>query len=334
MKQLYVPILRARKGEFDALFNLSKRASRRILPLFDLPRVKKPAAGKNAKSVEEHLQAVAAQISKVWPDKPIFLDAFAWAADAHTDEGEHILPYTQALLESLGVQVNPVVGYDRWDAAAYRLAAGQILLPEGRHFCIRLDSDALDDIIDIDYFEERIADILSELGVQAKHCTVLFDLADLSHTAVIDLLPRLSHGLSEVSRLGFVHRIVAGSSIPDSIVLAVKQPKSVGLIPRREMLIWQSLSFDFPDVVFGDYGVRSPRSMEDVIAPDANGKIRYTTDKQFFIARGHSMREPPKGAQHCVLAKKIVDSQYFVGASFSWGDARMVACAAGEFQAV
>ncbi len=33
MKQLYVPILRARKGEFDALFNLSKRASRRILPL-------------------------------------------------------------------------------------------------------------------------------------------------------------------------------------------------------------------------------------------------------------------------------------------------------------
>lgn len=331
MKQLYVPMLRARKGEFDALSHLSKRANRRILPLLDIPRIKTPAPGKTAKSVAEHLQIVAFQIAKSWPEKPILLDTFAWPADAHTEEGEHVLPYVQSLLEDAGIEVNPIIGYDRWDAEEYRLAAGQISLPEGRHFCIRLDSDAMDDIIDIDYFEERIGDILSTLGVNAKQCSVLCDLADLSHTAVVDLLPKLSNGLAELSRLGFGQLIVSGASIPNSIVLAVKQPKSVGLVPRREMLLWQSLYFDFPNLVFGDYGVRSPRSMEDVIAPDANGKIRYTIDKQFLIARGHSMRVPPKGAQHCELAKKIVDSQYFAGANFSWGDARIVACANSEF---
>jgi Beta protein len=331
MKQLYVPILRARKGEFEALSHLSKRAGRQVLPLLDLPKIKKPKLGKTAKSVEEHLQNIALQISRAWPLKPVFLDAFAWPADAHTHEGEHILPCMQNLLEGLGSEVNPIIGYDRWDSAEYRLAAERILLPHGRHFCIRLDSDAMDDIIDTDYFEGRISAILASLGVEAKQCSVLCDLADLSHTAVVDLIQKLSNGFTELSRLGFINLILAGASIPDSIALAVKQPKSVGLVPRREMLLWQSLYSDFPNLVFGDYGVRSPRSMEDVIAPDANGKIRYTTDKQFLIARGHSMREGPKGAQHCELAAKIISSEYFVGGDFSWGDSRIVACANNEF---
>lgn len=332
MKELYVPLLRAREGEFVALSHLSKRASRHILPLLDLPKVKTPAKDKLAKSIEEHLQTVALQISKAWPNKQLYLDAFAWDADAHTAEGEHILPYAQNLLEELGSQVNPVIGYDRWDSPEYRLAAEQILLPEGRHFCIRLDSDAMDDVVDIEYFEERVQDILKALGVGAKECSVLCDLADLSHIAVVDLIQKLSTGLTVLTRLGFTNLIVAGASIPDSIASAVKQPKSVGLVPRRETLLWQSLYSDFPSLVFGDYGVRSPRSMEAVIAPDANGKIRYTTDKQFLIARGHSMRQGLKGAQHWELAAKIMSSQYFLGASFSWGDSRIVDCANKEFK--
>lgn len=331
MKQIYVPMLRARKGEFDALSNLSKKACRQILPLLDLPKIKIAKLGKTTKSVEEHLQTVTEQIAKAWPEKPIFLDAFAWPANAHTNEGEHILPYAQNLLETLGIPVNPVIGYDRWDAPEYRLAVGQMVLQDGRHFCLRLDTDAMDDIVDFDFFQTRIQDMLVTLGVNASACGILCDFADLSHTAIVDLLPKFSNAMMQLNGMGFSEIIVVGASIPDSIASVIKQPKSVGLVPRREMLLWQSMCFDFPNLVFGDYGVRSPRAGEDVIAPDANGKIRYTTDKQFLIARGHSMRVEPKGAQHCELASKIVSSQFFAGSTFSWGDARIAACANGDF---
>jgi hypothetical protein len=71
MKELYVPLLRARHGEFVALSHLSKRASRHILPLLDLPKIKTPAKDKIAKSIEEHLQAVALKISKAWPKEVV-----------------------------------------------------------------------------------------------------------------------------------------------------------------------------------------------------------------------------------------------------------------------
>lgn len=331
MKQIYVPLLRARQGEFVALSHLTKRASRNIVPLLDVPKVKIPEDGKTPKTVEAHLGGIASKIASAWPLKPLFLDTFAWPADACTSDGEHVLPFMRNLLEELGNQVNPVIGYDRWDSDEYRLAACQIQLTAESHFCIRLDSDALDDIFDIEYFEERIGNILNGLGVSAKECTVLCDLADLSRTAVVDMLPKLSNGLTELARQGFQTIIIAGASIPDSIVSVVKQPKSVALLPRREMLLWQSLYSAFPDLVFGDYAIRSPRAMEGRKAPDANGKIRYTIDKQYLVARGHSMQVPPKGAQHCELASKIVSSQHFLGADFSWGDAQIVDCANNRF---
>jgi len=88
----------------------------------------------------------------------------------------------------------------------------------------------------------------------------------------------------------------------------------------------------FPNLVFGDYGVRSPRSFEDVISPHTNGKIRYTLEKRMLVARGHSLQEPPKGAQHYELARMIMNSGHYVGDSLSWGDARIAACANEEFK--
>lgn len=62
-----------------------------------------------------------------------------------------------------------------------------------------------------------------------------------------------------------------------------------------------------------------------------NGKIRYTIENSYFIARGHSLRQDNKTAQNNVLAKAIVDSHHYMGASFSWGDSRIMDCSQGHF---
>ncbi|MCZ6094613.1 hypothetical protein O5171_07285 [Escherichia coli] len=51
----------------------------------------------------------------------------------------------------------------------------------------------------------------------------------------------------------------------------------------------------------------------------ANGKIRYTIENKYFVARGHSKQKGNKGAQMYDLARIIVKSPYYLGAGFSWG---------------
>jgi hypothetical protein len=262
----------------------------------------------------------------------MMLDAFSWSASALTSQGEHILVYMQSELENRGVEVFPVVGYDRWDDPIYKLALGSMELPPGRAFCIRLDSDAIEDTLDTEYFSERISEITSSLGVRLEECIVLLDLADLSQLAIDDVIDPTSAALSVLSSMGARRMILAGSSIPDSINIAVPQAESEGKLFRKEMIIWQTLVSTFPSLTFGDYGVRSPRSNDDVIAPDTNGKIRYTIPRQFYIARGYSLRTREKGAQHHELSKKIMNSGHWLGAGFSWGDSRIKACASGEFR--
>lgn len=329
-KPLYVPMLRAKAGEFVALKNLSNRAKSSILPLLDVP--KNTSKAKVPKTDSEHLASVIESISSIWKNRPLILDAFSWSPSASTEEGEHIIPYLQSTLEAKGVEVSPVIGYDRWDDLDYQAAISEITLPEGRYFCLRLDDDALHDIADIDYFEERINEILDATSKTANDFIALIDLADLSRKPVIDVIEIASKSIAALHSLNFTRIIIAGSSIPESINLAVKTSDTVGFLTRKEMLIWKSLYQSFPRVIFGDYGVRSSRPIGEIKSKDTNGKIRYTLDKRFMISRGHSVRIQDKGAQVHKLAEKIINSEHYIGSQFSWGDEMLEKCAQGKFK--
>ena len=98
------------------------------------------------------------------------------------------------------------------------------------------------------------------------------------------------------------------------------------------MLLWQMLRTQYPHInwLFGDYGVRSPNTGEDVISPHTNGKIRHTIDKHFFIVRGHSVQIGAKGGQMYDLAKKLVESPHYLNPEFSWGDSQIFQCSLGQ----
>jgi Beta protein len=237
-----------------------------------------------------------------------------------------------ASLESIGVPNCPVIGYDRWDDITYQEAIGSITLDQGRYFCIRLDSDALNDIADFEYFSERINEILLKTGSSSSECAVLLDLADVTQQSIEDMLEQVDGSVPILKNMGFEKIVLAGSSIPTTINEAVKTTETEGYLQRKEMLAWRSLYQTFPELIFGDYGVRSPRANEQIIAPDTNGKIRYSTKNNFFIARGYSLRTRDKGAQNHALATKIINSRHYLGPTFSWGDLRIQACANREFR--
>jgi len=337
MNNQYFPILKAKKGELEALSKLSPSVLARTTPIIELAKLGgkqlETALKRTNTPFKEYVEKCSLAVSKATPSKQVIVDIFQWPADFTVETGEHILNYTVDQLAARGVIPCPIIGYDRWDIVEYKEAIKSISLGEGQFFSIRLDSVALEDMLDPDYFNEIMEDITAETGLDRASTPVIIDLADISNKSVNDAIEAIQQAYEHIRSLGFTYIIAIGSSIPASVNLAVKTKDTSGTIFRKEILAWKGFLQAFPkaSLYFGDYGVRNPRAAENIIAPDMNGKIRYTIENSYFIARGHSLRQDNKTLQNNVLAKVIVDSHHYMGANFSWGDSRIMDCSQGQF---
>lgn len=335
----YVPVFKAMKGELDAVAHITEAEAPKVHPLFDVTRIgpntqKAKWFRHSATPTEEYVDRVVDGIAAVWSGRTAMIDAYHWAADAVVDSGEHVLPYIFNRLNSSGINVIPVVGYDRWDNQAYRLAMRGSELVEADYCCLRLDADAIEDAADPEFFLERIDSILEDLDLRPERCAVLIDFGDLTTHSLEEMGEKAEMILALLDSYGFLYLVTTGCSLPKSIDLAVKKPDSVGTVLRKEMVLWQMLRQAHPGIrlVYGDYGVRGPTSNEGVPNKHANAKIRHTIDKHFFVVRGHSMMLEGKGEQVWGLAETVVHSRHYLGEGFSWGDSEIAKCSRKEIK--
>lgn len=339
MTPTYVPVLKALKSEFASVSEMEASLRRKTRPLFEVGRI-----GKNiveAKRFEgcktlttAYLDEVTNGIASVWSERYAMVDAYQWPADSTVESGEHVIPYIYGRLESMGVRVIPVIGYDRWENDEYRLALEGIDVPEGRPYCLRLDTHAIEDVSEPEFFRENIQAILDDLELDPSKCSVLIDFGNVTGLSVEEMVSKTSALLSVLKPHGFRYFATAGCSLPSSIDQAVKKTDSVGKVLRREMLLWQAMRKENPrmKLVYGDYGVRGPTTSEGVGYGNTNCKIRYTIGKNFLIARGHSISGPGKGEQMWGLASAVIASPYYMGKKFSWGDMQISKCSQQEFK--
>lgn len=331
---IYVPILKAMKSEAAALQNTQPNELNGVVPLFEITKMneqtKSAARFKNvADPIKAYLDEVIERIDTVWNGRPAMIDNYHWDPKATIGTGEHVLDYSLNKLANLGVSVIPVIGYDRWGFTEYKIALQNLELPNVPYFCLRLEDIAFEDSHDPDFFKDNIQNILDDLTLSASNCSVLIDFGDSSKTDLAEMSIIVDRLFKLLKPYGFKFFITAACSIPSSINLAVKNENSDGKVQRKEMLLWQSkmsLNDEFP-LVYGDYGVRGPNSNEGGIAPDANGKIRYTIENHFYIVRGHSMRKGVKGEQMWALAQRLMSSVHYKNPSYSWGDGQIELCA-------
>ena len=327
MSLLYVPLMAAKRGEFAAQTNLQAAISEKVMPLFELPA---PKPGTT--EFEKAICRTAVGAGKAWPGRAAFLDISKWSPNARTESGISVLEYAFSQFRSCGVPAHPVVGYDRWDDPSYSQALKNIRAMTPVTPCIRLDREAIqDDILDVSYFSERMNDIMASLEVGPSNCYVLVDFGGVSTMAVPDLIEDAENAVSVLRSLGFSVVIVAGGSMPAAVNEAVKTRDDEGCIPRIEMLAWKAIFSGSQDrnIIFGDYLIRNPNAADGVIAPQANAKIRYTIDNQFFIVRGHSKQMDSLTIQHKALSRKLVESAHYLTPTFSWGDGEVLNCSTG-----
>lgn len=335
MNAIYFPILKAKDAEFDALRKASSRAANSIVPLFEVPKfnpdLKKYKDNPHPKTT--FLSEIGQKIGDLQSGRYAMFDTYHWQNPAEkVESGEHHLSYLYSTLKAYGVNVVPVVGYDRWDDDEYRFALRSISKMHFGKFCIRLERFAFDDANDPDHFHARLEEILEYLELNPKNCHVVFDLEDVSTLSIADIFSNFDLLFSQVVGYGFSTYSVAGCSLPNSIDQAVRDQDSCGTVLRREMLLWKNARKHYPTapIFFGDYGVRGPSTAETGFG-NTNAKIRYTIDNEYFVVRGHVIRKPIGGHQHCDLATMLINSGHYQLPAFSWGDKEIKRCADGEF---
>lgn len=327
MSFIYVPVMSAKRGEFTALMNLVSSMSDKVAPLFELPAKKSDAT-----LYEKAIARTATGAGKAWNDRLAFLDISKWSSNARTESGVHILEYSFSQFVSSGVNVHPVIGYDRWEDPAYSQALQNIHKNYDVKPCIRLDRETVqDDMLDYTYFSERIDDIMTMLSLEPSDCYVMVDFGNTATTSVPDMITDTERAITTLRSLGFETIVVVGGSMPSAVNEAVDTPDAEGCIPRIEMMAWKAVFTGIRDknVIFGDYLIRNAVAAEGVIALHANAKIRYTIENQYFIVRGHSKKIDTLRLQHRNLAEKLVTSAHYMGPTFSWGDSEILNCSIG-----
>jgi hypothetical protein len=329
----YVPIVKAKKGEFDALANTSDDVARRIMPLFEVGRLTQAIVERKWYKTSRtpkiaYLGRVVDGIAAAWGDRPAMVDGYLLPPDASTEQGEHMIAHTVMNLEEAGTPVVPVIGYDRWENEVYQAAMKGLSAGGKRAFCLRIDSQSLDDAAEPEFFKDNVAEILDGMGLPPSKCSVLIDFGDVTSTGISDLVTVAGRVITQLNEFGFRRFITAGCSIPKSIDLAVQDTDSSALLVRRELLLWEALRQEFRNrrIIYGDYGVRGPNTNDDIRSNNTNGKIRHTTQQQYYVARGHAITKDGSAVQMHALARDVVQSGHYLGVDFSWGDERIDAC--------
>jgi hypothetical protein len=334
MKTIHVPILKANKGECDALANLDKRIAPKITPLFEVGRVTEAISQRkyfrtSSAPLMTYLSRVFQRVGEAWKDRVAMVDGYQWSPDARVENGDHVIAYMVAGLEAAGVSVIPVIGYDRWSNPDYQMGLGSIPPRADGRYCMRLDSSAFEDAAEPEVFQATIVEIVKRLEVDPLKCSIMLDFADVSINAMsIERIVETSENIIRQLRdFGFDHYIVAGCSLPNTIDLAVSSRDSDGFVLRKEMLAWQTLRLNLPDITItsGDYGVRGPTTTEQP-SKYMNGKIRHTVKGQIYVVRGHAFFNDGDQKQMHDLSARLSGSTQFLGPRFSWGDSQILLC--------
>lgn len=302
---VYVPFLRWKKGEQDALRYLEETDRERMLPVADVLELEQ--GRKQPKLVS--------QVVKSAGDKyPIGVDL----SDAFDGPVPHddLADVCQQLAQS-GVQVWPVV---RARAALADLAGLSHLKPFAA-IVVRVREGITFNELD------AVLDGVRKAAGRTKPIYLVLDMHAIGNAESAAKAAGVRKAVARYcAHPSLIQVVIAGGSFP--MTLAGMKQGINNYVDRKELEVWQALRAD-PEcraVIFGDYCVTNPEPLEDLDPTKINpsAAIRYTLDTQWWVIRGAGTRSAGKGGmgQYNDLCDILVNHGSYSGVGYSYGDDR------------
>lgn len=321
----YVPMLKAKQGEFQALRNLTSWTKDSVRPLLEAAPLdgygdNEPAPTKP--EVHTSLSRISKQIETSWGvDLPFFLDLGYVEGDPRLSAGLHPLERVFDDLRERGARGTPVTSLTR--DASYQEAVGVTAGEDSRGVCVRLTPSDLEDP------EEAIAatlELARALEVAVEDVDLILDLGTLPQSIGTSVLA-VDVTLRNLERRDDWRSItVASTGFPS---VADFDADSINFARRSDWDLWQRIqNRDLPrSPSFGDYGVFGTQGVASGppprFAPSPN--LRYTTDDDWLVLKA---RGPKHGNdQFNDLCADLVKRDEYSGSDFSWADGYIQRCA-------
>jgi len=338
-KKIYIPCLRWKQGEYQAVLNLSPEAKDSILPIIDVAEffVGDPEISydfedsKPAKTIDEHLSKFAKRVKTKWGTKECFVDLRLIEAPCRLADRQHPVSFIFNTLRSEGVEAIPVVGLER--DSQYRVAVRSAIKADNRGLCLRGSLQKASG----SHFVEMVDDLLGEMHVGPEQCDFIFDLDAPNNFEPLDVFAGLLEPIiKNIPHLNAWRSFgLISTSIPASVS---KLPEGITTLQRSEWQLYKRLASSLKSSgirvpTFGDYVINHPAALNlDMRFIYPKAAVKYTINDGWLISRGATIRGR-KGVglgQFRDLCKLIVESRYYSGPSFSFGDDYIDKCAKGD----
>ncbi|PIW27258.1 MAG: hypothetical protein COW30_11110 [Rhodospirillales bacterium CG15_BIG_FIL_POST_REV_8_21_14_020_66_15] len=323
-KDMYVPALRWRQGEYQALFRLADAAKDRIVPYITIPEVEFDfELWQPKRSVQEHVHPFAARFNAKWGQRPAWVGVHPSISDKPMGDGRDIFTYVFEALRAFQANGIPALPLDA--SPAIVAAVGAIVATDALGAAIGV---RLEDLMKPDA-RTRIEDLAVSLSLSLDEIDLVIDLGAPNFEPYNAFAGALIAAMQKLGDLqAFRNFVVIGTAIPETFKDVAK---GADQLPRHDWLFYKMLIGKMPVGMrqpnFGDFTIVHPEFKAlDMRMIKAAGKLVYTTSAAWEVRKGGAFND--NRAQMHGHCGSIVASGKFKGESYSNGDDYIAKCAA------
>jgi hypothetical protein len=323
----YVPCLRWKQGEYQAVQLLSDGARQLITPLIEVAEQGFDfEAGTMKKTIDQHLAPFGKRLETKWQRQPCFVDLHLIRPELRMADGRHPVRFVFDELRDRKCLAVPVTGLVR--DIAHQQAVRQVVGKDKRGLCLRLSIEEAAQPKLKELIDAFLAQIASPDG-----CDLIFDLGAPNFIPIEGFAKAVE---VLIRRLPYLRSwrtfTLLGTAFPQSMAEIKSSPSS---IPRNEWLLYKLVAANLAKAKvrapsFGDYCINHPKVLPmDMRRLKPSATIRYTTENEWFIIKGPNVRDNQFGQyrEHC---RSVTRCANYSGPDFSAGDKYISGCANGS----
>lgn len=323
-KLMYVPILKAKEGEFKALEVTSENSLDKITPLFEIVNLPWNYEEEcESKSIDAHLDKIGKKIEDSIGERFFFLDSRYIDGDRQMNDGIHHLNFLFQEFRQRNLNGIPVTGFTKLNQ--YKEAVKQIYDIDKKGICLRIESSELGSV----NLSNNLDEFLKFYNIERNEVDIVIDLknitSDEKNLYLLSLTAILNNTFPNVNEWRNI--IISATSFPQN--LSDIDANSIDSIERTEWLLFNELQNNglVREITFSDYCIANSEITEiDPRFMQMSASIRYTHTNYWLIVRGRSIKTQGFIQYHNLCANLIARNEY-MSPTFSWGDNYINDCA-------
>jgi len=167
----YVPCLRWKQGEYQAVLRLSGATKKMFTPLIEVPEIGWDFENEvESKTIDEHLAPFARRVVEKWGRRPCFIDLPFIRPNELMATNLHPVHFVFDELRVRKCPAIPVTGLDRDNA--YQREIRDVVTRNKYGLCLRIKIEQAAK----GTLKDNLASALSRLKVKPENCDLIFDL--------------------------------------------------------------------------------------------------------------------------------------------------------------